>query len=121
MTTPNIHNKSTPQITHHQIITGPHQWNVNTLPTHNRRNNTTRGHLHNHAKLQIYVNYVKIKAIMTINASSPAILWPEHKRHLIKADHITIKSRVKGIGQMGRTTMKTQMANLFSSGGSRCC
>ena len=110
------------------IITGPHQWDVstntkcrtnNTHPTHNS-NNMPNGRPHNQDKLQIYVNYVKTRATMIINVSSQAILWPEHKRHLIKAARIIIKTLLKGNGQLGRMIMMTPMASLFSSGGSRC-
>ena len=127
--TPNIHNKNTHKIIHHLIITGPHPWDVNTSikccmsnthPTHNHLNSIPRGRPHNHDKLQIYVSYVKIKATMIINASSQVTLWPEHKRHLIKAVCIIIKNQVKGNGQMGIMTMMTLMANLFSKRGSRC-
>ena len=108
------------------IITGPHQWDVstntkccmnNTHPTHNS-NNMPNGSQHNQGKLQIYVNYVKTRATMIINVSSQAILWPEHKRHLIKATHIIIKTLLKGNGQLGKMIMMTPMASLFSSGGS---
>ena len=125
----NIPNKSTLKITRRLIITGPHQWDVNTStnccmnnthPTHNSHNNIPNGHPHNLRKLQIYVSYVKTKATMIINASSQAILWQEHKRHLIKAAHTVIKNLLKGNGQMGRMTTMTPMASLFSSGGSRC-
>ena len=96
----NIPHKNIPKITHRLIITGPHQWDVstnikcrtnNTHPTHNS-NNMPNGRPHNQDKLQIYVNFVKIKATMIINVSSQAILWPEHKRRLIKAARIIIKT-----------------------------
>ena len=60
-----------------RIIIGPLQWVVNTnikchmsstYPTHNCNSSTHRDHRPNRAKQQIYVNCVKIKAIMTINA-----------------------------------------------------
>ena len=125
----NIPNKNTLRTIRRLIITGPHQWDVstntkcrmnNTHPTPNSHNNTPSGCLHNHGKLQIYVSYVKTKATMIINASSQATLWPEHKRHLIKAIHTIIKNLLKGSGQMGIMIMTTPMASLFSSGGSRC-
>ena len=125
----NTPHRNTPRITRRLIITGPHQWGVNTNtkcrmsnthPTHNKRNNIPNGHLHNHGKLQIYVSYVKTKATMIINASLQAILWPGHKRRLIKAAHTIIKNLLKGNGQMGRMIMMTPMASLFSSRGSRC-
>ena len=125
----NIPHKNTPRITRRLIITSPHQWDDstntkchmnNTHPTHNSHNNIPNGRPHNQDKLQIYVNYVKTKATMITNASSQAILWPEHKRRLIKAAHIIIKNLLKGNGQMGRMIMMTPMASLFSSRGSRC-
>ena len=127
MKTPNIHNKTTLKTIHCQIITSPHRWDGNTSTnchmsntrlTLNRLNSTTKGHPHNHARPQTYASYAKIKATMIINANSQAISWPEHKRHLIRAVPIIIKNQIKGIGQMGITTMTTLMANLFSSGGS---
>ena len=126
---PSIHNKNTHKIMRHKIITSPHLWDVNinikcrmsnTCPTHNCHNNIHRDLPHNHGKLPIYVSYVRIKAIMIINANLQAILWPEHKKPLIKATHTIIKIQVKGNGQTGITTMTTRMANLFSSGGSQC-
>ena len=129
MKTPNIHNKITPKIIHRQIIIGPHQWDANTSTnchmsnshlTHNCLNSTTRGHPHNPARPQTYASCAKIKAITIINANSQVISWPEHKRHLIRAVPIIIKNQIKGIGQMGIMIMTTLMANLFSSGGSRC-
>ena len=45
--------------------------------------------LHNHAKLQIYVNYVRIKAIMITNANLQVTLWPVHKRLLVRCRGIT--------------------------------
>ena len=125
----NTPHRNTPRIIRRLIITSLHQWDDstntkcrmnNTHPTHNSHNNIPNGHPHNQDKLQIYVNYVKTKATMITNASSQAILWPEHKRHLIKAAHIIIKNLLKGNGQMGRMIMMTPMASLFSSGGSRC-
>ena len=125
----NTPHKNTHRITRRLIITGPHQWGVstntkcrmnNTHPTHNSHNNIPNGRPHNHGKLQTYVSYVKTKATMIINASSQVILWPEHKRHLIKAAHTIIKNLLKGNGQMGRMIMMTPMASLFSSRGSRC-
>ena len=124
----NIPHKIIPKTIHCLIITGPHQWDAstntkcrmsNTHPTNNS-NNMPNGHPHNQDKQQIYVNYVKIKATMIINASSQVTLWPEHKRRLIKDAHIIIKTLLKGNGQLGRMIMMTPMASLFSSGGSRC-
>ena len=125
----NIPNKTTRKITRRLITTGPHQWVVstsidcrmnNTHPTHNSTTNIPNGRLHNPGKPQTYASCVKIKATMIINASSQVILWPEHKRRLIKAAHTATKNLLKESGQTGKTIMKTPMASFFSSGGSRC-
>ena len=92
----------------------------NTHPTHNRNNSTHSGNLHNRDKLQIYVSYVRIKATMTINANLQDISWHEHKRPSTKAVRITIKTPIKGNGQMGTMIMMIPMASLLSKGGSRC-
>ena len=90
--------------------------------THTPSNNNTShkcGQLH-HNKLQIFVNCVKVKAIMIINANLQATLWPAHKKPSIKADHTTTKILVTGSGHMVTLITMTLMGNLFSSGGSRC-
>ena len=124
----NTPHKNIPKTIHHQIITGPHQWDVSTntkcrmkqYPPYPQQQQYAQRPPAQSRQLQIYVNYVKTKATMIINASSQAILWPEHKRRLIKAAHIIIKTLLKGNGQLGRMIMMTPMASLFSSGGSRC-
>ena len=71
-------------------------------------------------KLQIFVSYVIVKAIMIINANLQAISWPAHKRPLIKADHTATKTLIMGTGHMAAMTTMTLMGNLFSNRGSRC-
>ena len=109
-----------------RIIIVHHPWDISTdtqscmSNTHILSNNNTSRkcrQLH-HDKLQISVNCVKVKATMIINANLQAILWPAHKKHLIKVDHITTKILIKGSGQMVTPITMTLMGNLFSSGGS---
>ena len=81
-----IHNNPNTQTL---IITVHLQWaiNINTrclmnnilLILNHNSNTHHNNHQHNRVKLQIYVNCVKIKAIMIISASLQAILWPVHK------------------------------------------
>ena len=104
-----------------------HPWDISTdtqshmSNTHISSNNNTSCKCQpHHNKLQISVNCVKAKATMIINANLQAILWPAHKKPLIKVDHITTKILIKGSGQMATLITMTLMGNLFSSGGSRC-
>ena len=111
-----------------QIIIVHHQWDINTdtqshmantpIPNNNQHINHKGQHHPN--KLQIFVNCVTVKAIMIINANLQAILWPVHKKPLIKADHIVTKTLTKGNGHKGKMITMTLTGNLFSSGGSRC-
>ena len=109
-----------------RIITAHHLWDINTNTqshmsnTHILSNNNTclKCHQPHHSKLQISVNCVKVKAIMIINANLQAILWPTHKKPLIKVAHITTKILIKGSGQMVTQITMTLMGNLFSSRGS---
>ena len=111
-----------------RIIIVHHPWDISTdtqshmsnthIPSNNNTSRKCR-QLHRD-KLQISVNCVKVKAIMIINANLQVILWPVHKKHLIKVAHITIKILIKGSGQMATLITMTLMGNLFSSGGSRC-
>ena len=111
-----------------QIITAHHLWDISintqshtsSIPILSNNNTHLKCHQPHHSKLQISVNYVRVKAIMIINANLQATLWPAHKKHLIKAAHITIKILIKESGQMVTMITMTQMGNLFSSGGSRC-
>ena len=91
--------------------------------THTPNNNNTSHkcrQLH-HNKLQIFVNCVKARAIMIINANSQVILRPTHKNPSIKAAHTTTKILIMGSGHMVTLIIMTLMGNLFSSGGSQCC
>ena len=109
-----------------RIIIADHLWDINTdtqshmSNIHIPSNNNTRLKCHqpHHGKLQISVNCVKVKATMIINANLQAILWPAHKKPLIKVTHITTKILIKGSGQMATPITMTLMGNLFSSGGS---
>ena len=88
----------------------------------NPRNNNNINHkcqLHLN-KLQIFVSCVIVKAITTINANLQVILWPAHKKPLIKADHTATKTLIMGNGHKAKMITMTLMSNLFSSGGSQC-
>ena len=111
-----------------QIIIVPHQWDINThIQSHmanipipsNNHNINHKGQYHPN-KRQIFVNCVTAKAIMIINANLQAILWPVHKKPLIKADHTVTKTLTKVNGHKGKMIIMTLMGNLFSSRGSRC-
>ena len=112
-----------------QIIIVHHPWGISTdtqshmSNTHipNNHNTSHKCHQLHHNKLQIFVNCVKIKAIMIINANLQATLWPAHKKPSIKVNHITTKILITGSGHMATLITMTQMGNLFSSGGSQCC
>ena len=112
-----------------QIIIVHHRWDTNTdtqshmANIHTPSNNNNINHkcqLHLN-KLQIFVSCVIVKAITTINANLQVILWPAHKKPLIKADHTATKTLIMGNGHKAKMTTMTLMGNLFSSGGSRCC
>ena len=119
--TNNTHNLKTP-------ITIAHpQWDSNTatqshtnnIPIPNNNNNTCHNRPQpHHARLQIFVNCVRIKAIMTINVNLQVILWPECRRPLIKAILTITKIKAKASGQTVIMIIMTLMGNLFSSGGS---
>ena len=55
---------------------------MNNIPVirHSRPNISHNEFQHNHIKLQIYVNCVRIKAITIISANLQAILWHEHRK-----------------------------------------
>ena len=106
----------------------PKRWDINTdtqshmANTHTPSNNKNINHkcqLHLN-KLQIFVSCVIVKAIMTINANLQVILWPAHKKPLIKADHTATKTLIMGNGHKAKMITITLMGNLFSNGGSRC-
>ena len=111
-----------------QIIIVHHQWDINTdtqshmanIPIPSNNNNINHKGQHHRNKLQIFVNCVIVKVITIINANLQAILWPVHKKPLIKADHTVTKTLTKGNGHKGKMIIMTLMGNLFSSGGSRC-
>ena len=111
-----------------RIIIVHNLWDINTdiqshmSNTHTPNNNNISPkccqlHLN---KLQIFVNCVIVKAIMTINANLQVISWPAHKKPSIKADHTATKTLITGKGHMATLITMTLMGNLFSSRGSRC-
>ena len=97
--------------------TQSHMSNTHTLTNNNNNINPKCHQLHLN-KPQIFVSYVIIKDIMIINANLQAILWPAHKKPLIKADHTATKIRITGNGRMAIMMTMTLMGNLFSSRGS---
>ena len=112
-----------------RIITAHHLWDISidtqshtsSIPILSNNNTHLKCHQPHHSRLQMSVNYVRVKAIMIINANLQVTLWPAHKKRLTKAAHITIKILIKESGQMATMITMTRMGNLFSSGGSRCC
>ena len=111
-----------------RIIIIHHPWDISTdtqshmSNTHIPSNNNTSHKCHqpHHNKRQIFVNCVRVRAIMIINANLQAILWPAHKKPSMKAAHIATKILIMGSGHMVTMITMTLMGNLFSSGGSRC-
>ena len=110
------------------IIIVPHLW-VTSTGTQYHMNNTHIPSNHNiHLKChrppcnkpQIFANCAKAKAIMIINANLQVILWPAHRKRLIKAAHRTIMILIKESGLTMTMITMTLMGNLFSSGGSQC-
>ena len=97
--------------------TQSHMANIHTRSNNNNINHKCQPHLN---KLQIFVSCVIGKAITTINANLQVILWPPHKKPLIKADHTATKTRIVGNGHRAKMITMTLMGNLFSSGGSQC-
>ena len=71
-----------------RIIIVHHPWDISTdtqshmsnthIPNNNNTSRKCRQPHHN--KLQIFVNCVRVRAIMIINANLQAILWPTHKK-----------------------------------------
>ena len=111
-----------------QIITVPHQWDINTgtqsrmINTHtpcNHNNTSHKGQLHLN-KLQIFVSCAIVKVTMTINVNLQVILWPAHKKPSIKADHTATRTLIMATGHKEKMITMTLIGNLFSSGGSRC-
>ena len=112
-----------------QIITGHHQCVINIdtqshmdnmhIPNNNNIHLKSRPlHLN---KRQMFVNCATVKATMTINVNLPAILWPAHRKPLIKAYHIATKTPTTGNGHKATLITMTLTGHLFSSGGSQCC
>ena len=109
-----------------RIIIVHHLWGISTdtqshmSNSHTPGNNNTshKGRQPHYNKLQIFVNCVKVKAIMIINANLQGTLWPAHKKPSIKVDHITTKILIMGSGHMVTLITMTLMGNLFSSRGS---
>ena len=103
-------------------------WDTNTgtqshmrnTPTHSNNNISPKCRQHHLNKLQIFVNCVTVKVIMTINTNLQAISLPAHKKPSIKVDHTAIKTLITGNGHMVILTIMILMHNLFSRGGSRC-
>ena len=122
---PGIHNNPNFQT---QITIVHHPWDINTdIQSHMtnihtpNNNNTNRKDPQLHLnKLQIFVSCVIVKATTTINVNLQVILWPAHKKPLIKADHTAIKTLITGIGHMAIMITTTLMGNLFSNRGSQC-
>ena len=96
------------------------QSHMSNTHTPNNNNTSRKCHQLHHNKLQIFVNCVKVRAIMIINANLQATLWSAHKKPSIKANHTT-KILITGSGHMATLITMTLMGNLFSSGGSQCC
>ena len=110
------------------IITTHHLWDISidtqshtsSIPILSNNNTRLKCHQPHHCKLQMSVNYVRVKAIMIINANLQEILWPAHKKLLTKVAHIIIKILIKESGQMVTMITMTRMGNLFSSRASQC-
>ena len=112
-----------------QITTDHPPWDISTgtqphmVSIHTRLNNNNTRHKCQRLlnKPLIFVNCATVKAIMITNANLQAILWHAHKKPLTKADHTVTKTLIMGNGHKEKVITMTQMGNLFSSGGSRCC
>ena len=98
----------------------PHMNNTHT-PNNNNNNINLKCHQLHLNKLQMFVNCVTVRAITIINANLQVISWPAHKKPSIMADHTATKTLIMGTGHMVTMITMTQMGNLFSNGGSRCC
>ena len=97
--------------------TQSHMVNIHISPSNNHTRHKCQPPLN---KPLIFVNCATVKAIMITNANLQAILWHAHKKLLIEADHTVTKTLIMENGHKVMVTTKTQMGNLFSSGGSRC-
>ena len=107
-----------PQPMGHQTDTQSHISNTHTPNNYNTSHKCRQLH---HNKLQIFVNCVRVRAIMIINVNLQAILWPAHKKPSIKAAHTTTKILITGSGHMATLITMTLMGNLIDNGGSQCC
>ena len=118
------HNTQTPIIIVHLqwVININTKCPMNSIPAirNSRPNISHKECQHNHTKLQIYVNCVRIRAIMIIIANLQVTLWPEHRKLLTKDTPTVTKTQIKVTGLMGKMTIMTQIASFFSKGGSRC-
>ena len=97
--------------------TQSHKSNTST-PNNNNTSRKCRQPHHN--KLQIFVNCVRVRAIIIINANLQVILWPTHKKPSTKAAHIATKILITWSGHMATLIIMTLIGNLFSSRGSQC-
>ena len=112
-----------------QITTDHPRWDINTdtqphmISIHTQRNNNNTRHKCQRLlnKPLISVNCATVKAIMITNANLQATLWHAHKKPLIKADRTVTKTLIMGNGHKAKVITMTQIGNLFSRGGSRCC
>ena len=112
-----------------QITTYHPRWDINTetqphmvsIHTHRNNNNTRHKCQRLLNKPLISVNCATVNAIMITNANLQATLWHTHKKPLIKADHTVTRTLIMGNGHKAKVITMTQMGNLSSSGGSRCC
>ena len=98
--------------------TQSHMVSIHTSPSNNSTRHKCQPPLN---KPLIFVNCATVKAITIINANLQVTLWHAHKKPLIKADHTVTKTLIVGNGHKVTVITMTQMGNLFSSGGSRCC
>ena len=99
--------------------TQSHMSNTHTPNNNNISHRCCQPH-HNKLQIDLFVNCVRVRAIMIINANLQVILWPAHKKPSTKAAHITTKILITGSGHMATLIIMTLMGNFFSSGGSRC-
>ena len=97
--------------------TQSHMVSIHTSPSNHSTRHKCQPPLN---KPLIFVNCATVKAITITNANLQVILWQEHKKPLIKADHTVTKTLIMGNGHKVMVTTMTQMVSLFSSGGSRC-
>ena len=71
-----------------RIIIAHHLWDISIdIPSHtssipilSNNNTSLKCHQPHHSKLRMFVNYVRVKAIMITNANLQVTLWPAHKK-----------------------------------------